>query len=94
MEVPGALLLRDSKGLIFAIQTDTLQQIDLSDDLVCLLMFSDGGWESQMSPIEVSDENGKSTQLKLTEKEFREIIGLLKEVGEEGEEEGGVGQGK
>jgi hypothetical protein len=89
MEVPGALLMRDSKGLIFAIQTDTLQQIDLSDDMVCLLMFSDGGWESQMAPVEVTDQNGKSIQLKLNEKEFREIIGLLKEVGEEGEEDQG-----
>ena len=89
MEVPGALLMRDSKGLIYATQTDSLQQIDLSDDMVCLLMFADGGWESQMAPIEVSGDDGKSKHLKLSEKEFREIIGLLKEVGEveaEGEE--------
>lgn len=90
MEVPGALLMRDPKGLIYAIQTGTLQQIDLSDDMVCLLMFADGGWESQMAPVEVDDQNGKSNQLKLSDKEFREIIGLLKEVAEaDGDEEEG-----
>lgn len=126
MEVPGAMLLRDNKGQVYALQTEALQQvcvegegrgmdmpagwlscplppqswqsgllgcsqskhsntlhtacmphpptqIDLSDDLVVLMMFADGDWEQQMSPVEFSDESGKVQQLKLEEKEFREV---------------------
>lgn len=86
MEVPGAILLRDPNGSIYAVQTETVQQVDLSDDYICLLMFADGGWEKQMSPIEYAGEDGKTQQLKLDEKEFREVIGILKEAGDEMEE--------
>mmetsp|Transcript_6402 Transcript_6402/g.10957 ORF Transcript_6402/g.10957 Transcript_6402/m.10957 type:complete len:229 (-) Transcript_6402:385-1071(-) len=85
MEVPGSMLLRDPKGGVFAIQTEALQQIDLSDDLVALLMFSDGEWEKQMAPVEYMDEDGTTKQLQLDEREFREVIGLLKEIGDEQE---------
>uniref|UniRef100_A0A7R9V095 Uncharacterized protein n=1 Tax=Chlamydomonas euryale TaxID=1486919 RepID=A0A7R9V095_9CHLO len=81
MEVPGAMLLRDPSGKVFAVQTDTVQQIDLSEDLICLMMFADGNWEAQMAPIEYAD-GGKIKQLKLDEKEFREVIGILNEAGE------------
>ncbi|KAG1660999.1 hypothetical protein FOA52_007164 [Chlamydomonas sp. UWO 241] len=84
MEVPGAMLLREPDlGFVYAVQTEALQQIDLSDDYVLLLMFADSAWEEQMSPVSYSDENGKSKQLKLDEREFREVVGLLKEAGEE-----------
>lgn len=48
MEVAGALLLRDPRGNIFAIETDGLPQVDLSDDYVLLMLFSDGSWQDQM----------------------------------------------
>ncbi len=48
-------------------------QIDLSDDLVVLMMFADGQWERQLSPVEYEDDKGKTQQLKLEEKEFREV---------------------
>lgn len=87
MEVPGALLMRDPKGSIFAVQTDTLQQIDLSDDYVVLMMFSDGAWEELMVPIQFTDDAGKMQQLKLDEREFRDVVGILKESGDgEGDE--------
>mmetsp|Transcript_35349 Transcript_35349/g.89498 ORF Transcript_35349/g.89498 Transcript_35349/m.89498 type:complete len:220 (-) Transcript_35349:646-1305(-) len=82
MEVAGSMLLRDPKGMVYAIQTEALQQIDLSDDIVAIMMFADGDWEKQMSPVEYLDEGGKVAQLKLEEREFREVIGILKEVEE------------
>lgn len=57
-------------------------QIDLSDDLVALMMFGSGDWEKQMSAVEYVDEKGTAKQLQLEEKEFREVIGLLKEAAE------------
>jgi hypothetical protein len=57
-------------------------QIDLSDDLVALMMFGSGDWEKQMSAVEFVDEQGQTKQLQLSEKEFREVIGLLKEAEE------------
>mmetsp|Transcript_14665 Transcript_14665/g.39673 ORF Transcript_14665/g.39673 Transcript_14665/m.39673 type:complete len:248 (-) Transcript_14665:260-1003(-) len=77
MEVPGSMLLRDPKGNVYAIQTEALQQIDLSDDLVALMMFADGDWEKQMSAMEYIDEKGKVKQLQLDDKDFREVVGLL-----------------
>ncbi|KAG1676466.1 hypothetical protein FOA52_002286 [Chlamydomonas sp. UWO 241] len=77
MEVPGALLLRDPSGNVYAVQTETVQQIDLSDDLVCLLMFADGAWEGQMAAIEFAGDDGKVKQLTLNDKEFREVIVLF-----------------
>jgi hypothetical protein len=65
-QVPGAILLRDPSGSIYAVQTETVQQVDLSDDYICLLMFADGGWEKQMSPIEYAGEDGKTQQLKVS----------------------------
>jgi hypothetical protein len=48
MEVAGALLLRDPKGNIYAIETEGLPQVDLSDDYVLLMLFTDGSWQDQM----------------------------------------------
>ncbi len=50
-------------------------QIDLSDDLVALMMFADGEWEKQMSPVEYQDDKGATLHLKLEEREFREVSG-------------------
>ncbi|KIY99896.1 hypothetical protein MNEG_8063 [Monoraphidium neglectum] len=84
MEVPGALLLRDGKGNIYAIETEGLPQVDLSDDYVLLMLFSDGSWEDNMQPIEYEDsDTGKVVQLNMAETEFREFIGILKEDEEE-----------
>ena len=83
----GAILLRDSAGYVYAIQTDALQQVDLSDDLVLLLVFSDGEWEGLMAPIQYEQEDGKSKQLQIEAKEFREMLGILKQFEEEGGEE-------
>lgn len=38
------MLLRDPKGFIYAIQTETMSQVDLSDDHVILLLFAQGDW--------------------------------------------------
>lgn len=48
-------------------------QIDLSDDLVVLMMFADGEWEKQMSAMEYVDDKGKVQQLQLEDKDFREV---------------------
>jgi len=89
MEVPGALLLRDPKGNVYAIETQDLPQVDLSDDYVVLMMFADGVWEDQMSPVEFVDESagGDTTQLNMTEKEFRDFIGLLKDFEDAAEQQ-------
>jgi hypothetical protein len=48
------------------------------------MMFADGQWENDMTPIEFEDDNGGPTkQLTMTEKEFHEFVGLLKEPDEE-----------
>ena len=93
MEVPGALLLRDAKGGVYAIETDGLSQVDLSDDYVLLMMFADGAWEDSMTPVEYDDADadgaaggaggGATSQLTLTEREFREFVGVLKEFEEQ-----------
>jgi len=56
-------------------------QVDLSDDYVLFMMFADGHWEEDMTPIEFEDESGgnKTQQLTMTEKEFHEFVGILKE---------------
>jgi hypothetical protein len=87
MEVPGVLLLRDtSTGTIYALETASLAQVDLSDDTVVLMLFADGQWEREMATIDVRDpeeekkKGGKSEgrPLTLSEREFREVVGLLK----------------
>uniref|UniRef100_A0A383VC80 Uncharacterized protein n=1 Tax=Tetradesmus obliquus TaxID=3088 RepID=A0A383VC80_TETOB len=84
MEVPGAILLRDTKTeQVYALETDSLPQVDLSDDYVLFMMFSDGQWEDDMTPIEFEEDSGKAEQLKMSEKEFQSFIGILKEPEEE-----------
>ncbi|KAJ9532147.1 hypothetical protein QJQ45_003944 [Haematococcus lacustris] len=79
MEVPGTMLLRDSKGFVFGLQTDVLQQVDLSDDMVVLMMFGAGEWQKQMAPIEYEDESGNVKQLQMADDEFRQVVGILKD---------------
>ncbi|KAI8463942.1 MAG: hypothetical protein J3K34DRAFT_130462 [Monoraphidium minutum] len=80
MEVPGALLLRDTKGGVYAIETEGLPQVDLSDDYVLLMLFADGSWQDNMQPIEYEDaDTGKVQQLTMSDAEFREFIGILKD---------------
>ena len=94
MEVAGALLLRDSKGAVYAIETEGLPQVDLSDDYVLLMLFADGSWQDQMQAIEYedADNGGKVTQLTMTEQEFREFVGLLRGTDED-DGQGGGGKG-
>jgi hypothetical protein len=48
------------------------------------MMFADGQWENDMTPIEFEEDGGQgSKQLTMTEKEFHEFVGLLKEPDEE-----------
>jgi hypothetical protein len=79
MEVPGALLLRDPKGGVYAIETEGLPQVDLSDDYVLLMLFADGSWQDQMQGIEYEDADnpGSVVQLTMGEREFREFVGIL-----------------
>lgn len=83
MEVPGAILLRDMKtDAVYALETDGLPQVDLSDDYVLFMMFADGQWENDMTGIEFEEDGGQSKQLTMSEKEFHEFVGLLKEPDE------------
>ncbi|KAI8472077.1 MAG: hypothetical protein J3K34DRAFT_504507 [Monoraphidium minutum] len=93
MEVAGALLLRAPNGDVFAIETQGLPQVDLSDDYVVLMLFADGGWQDAMQAVEYEDADspGKVVALNMGDAEFREFIGLLK--GFEAEEAGGGGKG-
>jgi hypothetical protein len=61
-------------------------QIDLTNDQVVIALFADGGWETAMSPITFEDDDGKIETLKLEEKLFRNLPGLLSVAGEQGEE--------
>ncbi|KXZ43329.1 hypothetical protein GPECTOR_94g651 [Gonium pectorale] len=90
MEVPGGLLLRNtSSGEVFALQTQALQQVDLTSDQVVILVLGDGEWENAMSPITVEDEDGATKTLTLKENEFRNVVGLISmtDQGQEGEED-------
>jgi hypothetical protein len=53
--------------------------VDLSDDYVLFMMFADGQWEGDMTSIEFEEEGGKTAALTMSEKEFHEFVGLLKE---------------
>lgn len=48
-------------------------QVDLSDDYVLFMMFADGQWENDMTPIEFEEDGGQTKQLTMTEKEFHEV---------------------
>ncbi|KAJ9518385.1 hypothetical protein V8C86DRAFT_2855117 [Haematococcus lacustris] len=86
MEVPGTMLLRASNGDVYGLQTDVLSQIDLTDDLVALMVFGTGDWEDQISPIEYEDEQGKVTPLNMEGGEFRQVVGILKTLMEGAEQ--------
>jgi hypothetical protein len=87
MEVPGTLLLREQgSGTVFALETASLAQVDLSDDTVVLMLFADGQWEQEMATIDVRDPEAEKRMgkgkggkpLTMSEREFREVVGLLK----------------
>ncbi|GLC45062.1 hypothetical protein PLESTB_001464500 [Pleodorina starrii] len=87
MESPGTMLIRDTdSGEVYGLQTEGFQQIDLTNDAVVIALFADGNWESAMSPITFEDDDGKVKTLKLDEKLFRNLPGLLSATGEQGEE--------
>lgn len=52
-------------------------QVDLSDDYVLFMMFADGQWENDMTPIEFEEDGGQTKQLTMTEKEFHEVCDRL-----------------
>lgn len=79
LEVPGAVLLQDESGYVYALECDGLAQIDLSDDYVLFTLFADPAWEEEIVPIEYEDDDGKAVQLKLSRQEFRDFVGLLKD---------------
>lgn len=56
--------------------------MDLSDDYVVLMMFADGQWEEDMTAIEFEEDGGKAAALTMSEKEFHEFVGILKEPDE------------
>ena len=58
-------------------------QVDLSDDYVLFMMFADGSWEDDMTPIEFEGDNGSASQLTMNEKEFHEFVGILKDPEED-----------
>ncbi|GIL47489.1 hypothetical protein Vafri_4308 [Volvox africanus] len=88
METPGTMLIRDMEsGEVYGLQTEGFQQIDLTNDQVVIALFTDGNWETAMSPITFEDDDGKVKTLKLEEKLFRNLPGLLSAVsGEQGED--------
>ena len=57
--------------------TVILQHLPPRPTLQVILLFSEGDWEKQMSPIELEDENGKAKTLKMSETDFRAVIGLI-----------------
>ncbi len=65
--------------------------MDLSDDYIIIMMFADGAWEQDMAPIEFEEESGAGgiSQLQLPERDFREFVGLLKELNEDSAEAAG-----
>eukprot|EP00798_Chlamydomonas_sp_ICE-L_P000688 gene688-2120_t len=73
MEVPGAMLLRDTKGFVYAMQTDGLKQVDLTDDYIVMLMFSSGEWMEQKMPLTYMDAKGKEATLQMEENDFRNV---------------------
>lgn len=58
--------------------------MDLSDDYVLFMMFADGSWEDDMTPIEFEGDGGAASQLTMNEKEFHEFVGILKDPEEDG----------
>lgn len=97
MQVPGYLLLRDSRGYCYYLPPDPsgrLQQIDLSDDVLVAQLFANGLWEDILEPLEVlrqpeADSNASSStpmQLRLTEEQFRGVTSLLEDAQEMAEE--------
>ena len=46
-QVPGALLLRDSSGNVFAVQTETLQQVSILNQWCSRDVTSHFGWMAQ-----------------------------------------------
>eukprot|EP00879_Flechtneria_rotunda_P007384 GHRR01007746.1.p1 GENE.GHRR01007746.1~~GHRR01007746.1.p1 ORF type:complete len:214 (+),score=66.25 GHRR01007746.1:390-1031(+) len=79
MELQGTMLLRDTTtDEIYVLQTDTLQQIDLSDDYLLMMLFSDGSWQEDIQPIRLGDAEEGYEDLKLPEQQFKDLVGMIK----------------
>uniref|UniRef100_A0A383VBG5 Uncharacterized protein n=1 Tax=Tetradesmus obliquus TaxID=3088 RepID=A0A383VBG5_TETOB len=78
MEVAGTMLLRDTNdGSVHVLQTDKLEQIDLSDDYLLLTLFADGEWQGQTQPIQLGDGD-KLEPLQVEEQQFKDFVGMIK----------------
>jgi hypothetical protein len=79
MEVRGTMLLRNTADdTIWVLQTEMLEQIDLSDDYMLFSLFADKGWEQQIVPIQLTDESGSPSILEMNAQQFKDYVGLLK----------------
>eukprot|EP00882_Tetradesmus_deserticola_P009733 GHRQ01010280.1.p2 GENE.GHRQ01010280.1~~GHRQ01010280.1.p2 ORF type:complete len:158 (+),score=87.46 GHRQ01010280.1:539-1012(+) len=79
MELRGTMLLRDtSDGSVHVLQTDKLEQIDLSDDYLLLTLFADGEWEGQTQPIQLGDDDAALETLQVDEQQFKDFVGMIK----------------
>ncbi|KAG2494784.1 hypothetical protein HYH03_007027 [Edaphochlamys debaryana] len=81
LQVPGFLLLRDQSGAVFFLPPDAegdgLAQLDLSDDAVVAELFYNTAWQDVMIPMSVRAESGEVQPLRLSEREFREVVSLV-----------------
>ncbi|KAF8065670.1 hypothetical protein HT031_003271 [Scenedesmus sp. PABB004] len=104
MEVKGTMLLRNcDDSSVHVLQTDKLEQIDLSDDYLLLMLFADGGWEETTTPIQLSGEDGRPEALTVGEQQFKDFVGMLKTLqemedgfaagGDDGDDAAGGGAG-
>eukprot|EP00798_Chlamydomonas_sp_ICE-L_P001292 gene1293-32641_t len=80
LEIPGVMLLRDPKGMIYALQSGTLRQVDLADDFIITLLFSDGEWEESKLPLLFTDDEGNELGLQMDALDFRQVVGIVKEI--------------
>ncbi|KAF6261645.1 hypothetical protein COO60DRAFT_743645 [Scenedesmus sp. NREL 46B-D3] len=79
MEVSGTMLLRDTNdSSVHVLQTDKLEQIDLSDDYLLLTLFADGEWEGQTQPIQLAGDSGALEPLQVEEQQFKDFVGMIK----------------
>lgn len=83
MEMRGTILLRNTTDdTVWVLQTDRLEQVDLSDDYILFMLFADDAWEQQIAPIRIADENGEASMLEMGEQQFKDYVGLLKTLQE------------
>lgn len=71
-----------------------LLQVDLSDDYLLFMLFADKGWEQQIIPIQIADENGNASTLEMGEQQFKDYVGLIKSLQEAEQEAMQEGDGQ